>query len=389
MVGIDNDMRSRFFGAEASTRRTRDELCARRSATTSITISISGMRAASLIFSSSIGADIAAVVHTAAQPSHDWAARDPQTDFTVNANGTLNLLEAAREFARKRRSSSPRRTKSTATRRTGCRCASCRCAGKSSPDHEYEPGISETMSIDHTKHSLFGASKVAADVLVQEYGRYFGMPTACFRGGCLTGPAHAGTELHGFLSYLMNCTVTGAALSRLRLQGQTGARQHSQLRPGGRVCRVHSAPRESGRFTTSAAAATATARCSKRSSSARKSAAASSPGTTKKTTGSATTSGGSAMCGNFRSIIRTGNFATGCARFSKKFTRRSQGNFPRRDVLGTSCSMPCLALKRGRAEARPSERGFSPRFAERNVYINIARLRRRQLTAPDPEWPRR
>ncbi len=90
--------------------------------------------------------------------------------------------------------------------------------------HEYEPGISETMSIDHTKHSLFGASKVAADILVQEYGRYFGMPTACFRGGCLTGPAHAGTELHGFLSYLMNCTVTRPALPRLRLQGQTGAR---------------------------------------------------------------------------------------------------------------------------------------------------------------------
>ena len=152
---------------------------------------------------------IAAVVHTAAQPSHDWAARDPQTDFTVNANGTLNLLEAAREFCPEAPFvfTSTNKVYGDTPNRLPLRELEMRW--EIEPGHEYEPGISETMSIDHTKHSLFGASKVAADILVQEYGRYFGMPTACFRGGCLTGPAHAGTELHGFLSYLMNCTVTG------------------------------------------------------------------------------------------------------------------------------------------------------------------------------------
>jgi CDP-paratose 2-epimerase len=129
-------------------------------------------------------------------------------DFTVNANGTLNLLEATREFARSAVVfTSTNKVYGDTPNRLPLQELEMRW--EIEPGHEYEPGISETMSIDHTKHSLFGASKVAADVLVQEYGRYFGMPTACFRGGCLTGPAHAGTELHGFLSYLMKCTVTG------------------------------------------------------------------------------------------------------------------------------------------------------------------------------------
>ena len=148
-------------------------------------------------------------MHTAAQPSHDWAARDPQTDFTVNANGTLNLLEAAREVCPEAPFvfTSTNKVYGDTPNRLPLRELPLRW--EIAEGHEYEPGISETMSIDYTKHSLFGASKAAADILVQEYGRYFGMPTACFRGGCLTGPAHAGTELHGFLSYLMICTVTG------------------------------------------------------------------------------------------------------------------------------------------------------------------------------------
>ena len=128
------------------------------------------------------------------------------------------------------------------------------------------------MSIDQTKHSLFGASKVAADVLVQEYGRYFGMPTACFRGGCLTGPAHAGTELHGFLSYLMKCTVSGRPY---RVFGYKGKQVRDNIHSFDLVeafAAFFGAPRRA-RSTTSAAAATATARCSKRSRSARKSAA--------------------------------------------------------------------------------------------------------------------
>jgi len=148
-------------------------------------------------------------VHTAAQPSHDWAAREPQTDFTVNANGTLNLLEAARENCPEAPFvfTSTNKVYGDTPNRLPLRELETRW--EIEPGHEFEPGIPETMSIDATKHSLFGASKVAADILVQEYGRYFGMPTACFRGGCLTGPAHAGAELHGFLAYLMKCCVIG------------------------------------------------------------------------------------------------------------------------------------------------------------------------------------
>jgi len=208
VVGIDNDMRSRFFGAEASTRTARDQLIETIADYEHHDLDIRDAEAVRDVFQKH-ARQISAVVHTAAQPSHDWAARDPQMDFTVNANGTLNLLEAAREVCPEAPFvfTSTNKVYGDTPNRLPLRELPMRW--EIAPGHEYEPGISETMSIDHTKHSLFGASKVAADVLVQEYGRYFGMPTACFRGGCLTGPAHAGTELHGFLSYLMKCTVTG------------------------------------------------------------------------------------------------------------------------------------------------------------------------------------
>ncbi len=208
VVGIDNDMRSRFFGAEASTRSTRDQLVATIGEYEHHDIDIRDAAAVRGVFKQHAG-KIAAVVHTAAQPSHDWAARDPQMDFTVNANGTLNLLEATREVCPEAPFVFTSTNKVYGDTPNRLPLQELEMRWEIAPGHEYEPGISETMSIDHTKHSLFGASKVAADVLVQEYGRYFGMPTACFRGGCLTGPAHAGTELHGFLSYLMKCTVTG------------------------------------------------------------------------------------------------------------------------------------------------------------------------------------
>ena len=208
IVGIDNDMRKEFFGAEASTRKTRDQLSATVSNYEHHDLDIRDAAGVLALFKAQ-GKNIAAVVHTAAQPSHDWAARDPQMDFTVNANGTLNLLEAARAFCPEAPFvfTSTNKVYGDTPNRLPLRELPTRW--EISEGHEYEPGISETMSIDFTKHSLFGASKAAADILVQEYGRYFGMPTACFRGGCLTGPAHAGTELHGFLSYLMICTVTG------------------------------------------------------------------------------------------------------------------------------------------------------------------------------------
>ena len=167
------------------------------------------MPPASSAFSKSTAANIEVVVHTAAQPSHDWAAREPQTDFEVNATGTLNLLEATRGHA---------------PEAPFIFCSTNKVYGDTPnqlpleeqptrlelpESHHYYAGIDTSMSIDLSTHSLFGVSKTAADLLVQEYGRYFGLQTVCFRGGCLTGPRHAGARLHGFLAYLMRCTVTG------------------------------------------------------------------------------------------------------------------------------------------------------------------------------------
>src|SRR5438552_14829741 len=208
VVGIDNDMRAQFFGAEASTKKVRDDLIANVRGYEHHNIDIRDVSALTEIFNRHHG-EIDAVVHTASQPSHDWAARDPQMDFSVNANGTLNLLEAARKFCPEAPFifTSTNKVYGDMPNRLPLRELETRW--EIEPGHEYEPGIPETMSIDQSKHSLFGASKAASDLLVQEYGRYFGMPTVSFRGGCLTGPAHAGAELHGFLSYLMICTVSG------------------------------------------------------------------------------------------------------------------------------------------------------------------------------------
>jgi CDP-paratose 2-epimerase len=154
--------------------------------------------------------DIKLVLHTAAQPSHDWAAKEPFTDFTVNANGTLNLLEMTRKFCPEAVfifTSTNKVYGDTPNRLPLVELGSRWEIAESHP--YFADGIDEAMSIDQTKHSLFGASKVAADVLVQEYGRYFGMKTGVFRGGCLTGPNHSGAKLHGFLSYLMKCAITG------------------------------------------------------------------------------------------------------------------------------------------------------------------------------------
>jgi CDP-paratose 2-epimerase len=208
VVGIDNDMRAEFFGAEASTRRIRDDLIENIRGYEHHDLDIRDASAVMELFKQQHG-PIDVIVHTASQPSHDWAARDPQTDFTVNANGTLNVLEAARRFSPEAPFifTSTNKVYGDTPNRLPLRELAKRW--EIEPGHEYELGISETMSIDYSKHSLFGASKAAADLLVQEYGRYFGMPTVSFRGGCLTGPAHAGAELHGFLSYLMICAVSG------------------------------------------------------------------------------------------------------------------------------------------------------------------------------------
>ncbi len=208
VVGVDNDMRKVFFGDEASTAWNRQRLEEGVSNYRHQNTDIRNREQIEALFKD-FGKDIKLIVHTAAQPSHDWAARDPHMDFTVNANGTLNLLEATRQYCPEAVFIFTSTNKVYGDTPNQLPLIEEETRWEIDRDHTYHKGIPETMSIDHCKHSLFGASKVAADVLVQEYGRYFDMPTACFRGGCLTGPSHSGAELHGFLSYLMRCACTG------------------------------------------------------------------------------------------------------------------------------------------------------------------------------------
>jgi CDP-paratose 2-epimerase len=208
VVGVDNDMRAKFFGAEASTAHTRTRLEKSLKNYRHDHVDIRDNNAVNHLFAR-LGASVKVVIHTAAQPSHDWAAREPHTDFSVNAVGTLNLLEATRQHCPEAVFIFTSTNKVYGDTPNLLPLRELEKRWEIDPSHSYKEGIDETMSIDQTKHSLFGASKVAADILVQEYGRYFGMKTAVFRGGCLTGPAHAGTELHGFLAYLMKCTATG------------------------------------------------------------------------------------------------------------------------------------------------------------------------------------
>ncbi len=209
VAGIDNDMRSEFFGQEASTKWQSARLATISDNYLHFNIDIRDQQEVNKVFKK-FNTDIALVVHTAAQPSHDWAAKDPIMDFTVNANGTSIMLEATRLYAPKATFIFTSTNKVYGDTPNKLPLIEKDTRWEISPEHPYaEHGIDESMSIDNTKHSLFGASKVAADVLVQEYGKYFGMNTGIFRGGCLTGPGHSGAELHGFLSYLMKCAITG------------------------------------------------------------------------------------------------------------------------------------------------------------------------------------
>jgi len=208
IVGIDNDMRRAFFGESASTAWMRAELERTVSGYTHVTADIRDRSAIEAVFRQ-YGADISLVIHTAAQPSHDWAARDPHTDFGVNALGTLTVLEATRQFAPNAVFIFTSTNKVYGDRPNSLPLVERETRWELDVSHPMFRGIDETMSIDATTHSVFGASKVAADVMVQEYGRYFGMQTGCFRGGCLTGPNHSGTMLHGFLAYLVRCAITG------------------------------------------------------------------------------------------------------------------------------------------------------------------------------------
>jgi CDP-paratose 2-epimerase len=206
IVGIDNDMRKVFFGEDASTSWNRDKLKEELRGYEHYDTDIRDKQKIEQLFSKYNG-DIELVIHTAAQPSHDWAARDPFTDFTVNANGTLNLLEMTRQYCPDAIFIFTSTNKVYGDLPNRLPLIELETRWEIDNGHKYYDGIDEAMSIDHCKHSLFGASKVAADIMVQEYGKYFGMKTVAFRGGCLTGPAHSGAELHGFLAYVAKCSV--------------------------------------------------------------------------------------------------------------------------------------------------------------------------------------
>jgi CDP-paratose 2-epimerase len=209
VIGVDNDMRRVFFGDGASTAWNRQRLEADLGAHyTHHDIDVRDRDGIDAIFAHAAGS-IELVIHTAAQPSHDWAAREPFTDFDINAVGTLNVLDAARRYCPESPFIFTSTNKVYGDTPNRLPLVELETRWEIEPGHTYEPGIREDMSIDTTLHSIFGASKVAADVMVQEYGRYFGMKTACFRGGTLTGPQHSATELHGFLGYVMRCTMTG------------------------------------------------------------------------------------------------------------------------------------------------------------------------------------
>ncbi|NCS23853.1 MAG: NAD-dependent epimerase/dehydratase family protein [Microcystis aeruginosa BS13-02] len=221
VVGIDNNMRQVFFGEDASTEWNRAKLSQDYGDKyIHHAVDIRDHEAIAAIFKT-YSHDISLIIHTAAQPSHDWAAKDPYMDFSVNANGTLVLLENTRQHCPQAVFIFCSTNKVYGDRPNELPLVEKELRWEISESHPYfAQGIDELMSIDACKHSLFGASKVAADVLVQEYGRYFEMKTASFRGGCLTGPSHSGTQLHGFLSYLMKCTMIGKEYSIYGYKGK-------------------------------------------------------------------------------------------------------------------------------------------------------------------------
>ncbi len=205
VFGVDNNMRADFFGPGGDTRWNQRRLQSMHAGFRHHELDIRNRSGVDALLES-LRPDV--IVHTAAQPSHDLAASRPFDDFDVNAVGTLNLLEAARHHAPASAFVHMSTNKVYGDGPNNIRLKELDTRWEYD-DPDYANGIREDFSIDQSKHSIFGASKVAGDVMVQEYGRYFGMKTCCLRGGCLTGPNHSGVELHGFLSYLIKCNVEG------------------------------------------------------------------------------------------------------------------------------------------------------------------------------------
>ena len=207
VIGIDNNMRRHFFGAQGDTSWNKIRLENQFTNFKSRNIDIRNYSELKNVFNE-FRNSIDLVIHAAAQPSHDWAAKDPITDFTVNANGTLNLLELTRRHSPGAVFIFLSTNKVYGDTPNKLPLVELEKRLEIDLNHDfYQNGIPENMNIDNSMHSLFGASKLSADILVQEYGKYFNLKTGIFRGGCLTGPNHSSAELHGFLSYLVNCGV--------------------------------------------------------------------------------------------------------------------------------------------------------------------------------------
>ena len=208
VIGIDNNLRSYFFGENGDTEWNKKRILEANSNFDSRSIDIRNIEELQIVFEE-FGKDIKLIVHTAAQPSHDWAAKEPLTDFRVNAVGTINMLELTRLHCPSAVFIFTSTNKVYGDTPNFLPLVEQEKRWEIDESHPYyKDGIDEFMSIDHSKHSVFGASKVAADIMVQEYGKYFCMNTGVFRGGCLTGPNHSGAQLHGFLAYLMKCAIT-------------------------------------------------------------------------------------------------------------------------------------------------------------------------------------
>lgn len=201
VIGIDKDLRKYFFGASASTSWNKKKLKKEIKDYTHLDLDIRDEKNIEKVFKDN---KIDLIIHAAAQPSHDWAAKEPLTDFTINALGTLILLEAFRKYAPEATFIFTSTNKVYGDNPNKLPFKELKTRWELPPDHKFYQGIDESMSIDNNTHSIFGVSKTSADLMVQEYGRYFNLKTGVFRGGCLTGPAHSGVQLHGFLAYLVS-----------------------------------------------------------------------------------------------------------------------------------------------------------------------------------------
>lgn len=219
VFGIDNNMRRYFFGNEASVESNNNRLKNEyKNYYWHFAYDIRDRQKVEDLFKNN---QFDIIIHTAAQPSHDWAAKEPLTDFSINAEGTLLLLESLRHYNPQATFIYTSTNKVYGDAPNYLPLVEFDTRYEVASDHKYfRNGIDESMSVDQTKHSIFGVSKLAADVMVQEYGKYFGLRTGVFRGGCITGPAHSGAELHGFLSYLMKCILIDKPYNILGYKGK-------------------------------------------------------------------------------------------------------------------------------------------------------------------------